>query len=164
MTALLICRKHGELLEAQVIRAGKVDDRQLYKCKECRKEIRRKNYDKNKDKILSSQKLYKKNNLQKVLEIKRISNRKYHLRNKEKRNLLSREYDKKNRLSVSIKRQVEYVYDSYAKQNIGRRFGLKQSQVSDDYAARERDVILIKRSLAILKKIINIKKDEACQK
>lgn len=59
-TIIKTCKKHGDLTIENLIKSGINNEIQQYKCKSCMKEIHRKNYEKNREKINARTSAYKK--------------------------------------------------------------------------------------------------------
>ena len=81
---LIECKKHGSLFLKNVIKSGKgrLIGEQRYKCRECMRELHKNYYQRNKDYVLNKCSDYKKNNPDKIKEI-RI---KYKEKNNDKNN------------------------------------------------------------------------------
>lgn len=84
------CVKHGKLNISQVIKAGKKNDIQTYKCSECYKTIRKNHYQKNKDKIY-------------------IKTREWKERNKARFNELNKNYKSRKKLQKEQEEEKEYI-------------------------------------------------------
>jgi transposase-like protein len=87
MNIIKICKKHGNLLVNNVIKAGlNKSSTQRYKCKLCQQEFRKSNYLKNKDKIKLKNKIWKLNNPERSKELNKRYKRKKQISFQEKIN------------------------------------------------------------------------------
>lgn len=131
---LLVCKHHGELPREKVNLSGKSrTGEQRYKCKACMKALHAKHFVKNKDKVLTKQRIYRalypekrrlsrRNWLDKIL----VTDPAYFIRLRK----MKRDPEKERiRKSKSKKKQAEIIGDSYVKQAI--RKGNKHIKAAD---------------------------------
>lgn len=130
------CKTHGELLEAQLNKCGIKNGNQRYKCKICAKAIRDKNYQKNKEKTLKKQADWRKNNKEKITEIKKLS---YH-KNKNNDN-------QKTRRKKYWAHGVGSLTDTYVRGLMHRDSNLNMRDIPDELVELKRVILKIKRQI-----------------
>jgi hypothetical protein len=90
------CVHHGDLYQEDVIKSGKKKNGdQIYKCKHCMADFHKSHYELNKIKVKMAQAVYRENNKEKYLEIKRKSFKKHGHKYLEKNNERRKLFDRK---------------------------------------------------------------------
>lgn len=98
MCKMKVCTKCGIELDVSMFgKQTKSNDRLKQKCKSCEKEIHKKYYEKNKDKILKKTNQYKKENIEKIKE----DSKKYSEKNSDKLSEYHKKYSKENADKIS---------------------------------------------------------------
>lgn len=136
-----ICKQHGNLFEKDVIKAGKnPTGGERLRCRACMKEIHRKNYLANKNKIDAKHAAYRRNNPGKVRAVKANSFRKGQKLKIEK--ALS---GKKRRSDKYNERIRETIDDKYCKDKLTRGTSLKFSDIPQALVDLKRATLMIRR-------------------
>jgi hypothetical protein len=130
------CQHHGELTRDQVVnRNKKADGTSSFRCKYCLADSHKKHYEKHKKDVLAKQKIYRKENPEKIAKIKRESRK----RNLHKhRNI----YLKKRLIWEAGQRNI--LSDGYMK-HLLRRQGIAAQFTNDSLVNFKRVQIQVKR-------------------
>ena len=140
MTEIIkVCKRHGELKREDVIKQGKNKINEArFKCKSCMKEIHHANYEKNKDKIYVRTRKWKKDNAERLNELRL----KYYWQYKEKDHEKKIERDRKyhNKSSMELN-------DVYVKHVITKRTNLKYSDIPDELVKLKRSLLEAQRKI-----------------
>ncbi len=135
------CSYHGKLADNEIIKKGKSKSGiQRYRCKICMQQLHKKNYEKNKATLKIKQAKYRAENKEKVAANKKKSRIKTFAKHKEKRNLYSQEYCKK---------QIEELGDNYIKRIFTKRTLLKTKDIPASLVEMKREVIRLKRLIKL---------------
>lgn len=152
---LKTCHKHGKLYQDDLIKSGKSrwTDEQQWKCKQCMKDMHKRNYELNKLKINLKSKHYRTKNPEKVRAIKLVSRRKKQDIENQKSRERWEKWEKRNPGKVQeMNRKVKKIAhaelnDSYIKQNIVKRTGLKHDEIPQLLVDAKRAVMMLKRQV-----------------
>lgn len=146
------CKHHGILNQKDIVKAGIAYGKQRYKCRICLKFLHKKHYENNKDVVLKKTKEYKKNHPN-WEEIKKISDAKYRINNKDSLNQAHARYRMKNldkRRAVEKDRKKVYretLADPYIKDQIAYGSNLKHSDIPQALVEFKRVVYMLKRKI-----------------
>lgn len=152
---LKTCHKHGKLYQDDVIKSGKSQwtGEQQWKCKQCMKDMHKRNYELNKLKINLKAKHYRAENPEKVRAIKLASRRKQQDIENEKSRARWGKWENKNpgkvqEMNARVKKIARAeLNDSYIKQNIVKRTGLKHDEIPQILVDAKRAVMMLKRQV-----------------
>lgn len=145
MEILKICRIHGYLTKKDVVKKGRLDTIE-YRCNLCYKEIKRKYYEKNKEKVLQKNAEYRKADPAKraAQKIKSALNNPY-----SRKKYVEKDYE-------YWKKSKENLTDMYVKRLICKRSGLKHADIPQNLIDFVRDAKMFKekiKEIRIVKKI-----------
>lgn len=133
------CKKHGELTPAKLIKKGKgKNGEQLYRCRQCMKDLHDKHYAVYKDIVLKKQKIYKEKYPEKVAASHAKSDKKYRERDRERNNEYKPEWDRK---------KTEKLADRYIKKLIVKRSGISETMVTQSMIEFKRAIVLLKNGI-----------------
>lgn len=150
------CKYHGQLTKEECIRAGKQKSGALrYRCRACMKEMHRKNYERNRDRLLQKHAVYREVNKEKISEIRkaywqkikdkpektanaRIKNKEYRQKHREKIRKRESEWKRKT---------VELLTDSYLKRLISESKGIPRAKIAREMIEAKRNELKQKRAL-----------------
>lgn len=139
-----ICKEHGPLKIDDMIKSGVQRGKQMYKCRQCVKQIHRKNYEAKKDAILKRCHEYRIANREKVLEMKRISNKKsYHV-------YKAKPSYRESQIRHGKKRVAE-LYDAYIAHMIVKNSSLRRRDIPPEMISAKREVLRMSRKLKSIK-------------
>jgi hypothetical protein len=128
------CKKHGPLTQDNLIKKGKnKSGSQAYRCKFCMRDLHKKYYIKNKEKIDEKNRLYRKKNKEQMREMRREH---YHA-TKKLNSSNKRKLDKKVN-----KKQVENLSDRYVKHLLSKNKKLKYGEVTQQLIEEKRKVLI----------------------
>lgn len=152
---LKTCHKHGKLYKDDVIKSGKSQwtGDQKWKCKQCMKEMHKRNYELNKLKINLKAKNYRAKNPEKVRSIKLASRRKKQDIENEKSRARWEKWEKENpgkvrEMNARVKKSGRAeLTDSYVKQGIVKRTGLKHHEIPQELVDAKRAIMMLKRQV-----------------
>lgn len=149
-----ICSVHGELTLAQCNKHG----RGAYRCKLCMVDVRKKYYEKHKEKVLQKINTYRKNNAEKVHGFKRA----YFLKNKEKlyaqERVRRKKYDLAHPEAERLRdrrykrKAVKELRDSYIKCKLVQDTGLSRLNIPKELIEVKRIMMIIRRRVKSIKK------------
>lgn len=148
------CRTHGELNPSHWIKSGRSKKgTQLYKCNLCLKSAHANHYARNKEKVIEKVQEYKRNNPDKIVEIRREYFQRTKDEKRPQRNLEKKRWNKKNldkrRAAQSRTRakSIALVNDSYVVQQLCRDSFLKAHQIPKELIELKRITMLVKRCI-----------------
>lgn len=145
MKIIKVCIHHGKLDITRVVRAGKKDDVQLYKCRECLRRFHANHYQNHKHEYYEKHKSYKKENREKINEWKRKYYFKYRDRDLPKKAASDKKLYHRSRNAMD---------DRYIKMLIAKHSRIPYEMIPES-------IIEFKRILLMMKKTI---KDETMKK
>lgn len=162
------CKKHGDLTQNDLIKKGIERGKQRYGCRKCQKELHHKNYDKNREKILDRNRLYRELNQEKIKVIKHNYNilnidliRKRRHENRKKYDATYRKlYKENNRLKVMhaekirMERYRKNITNSYLKNGIQwmKKGLIKFDDLPSEVIEIKRQCLFIKRKIKEIKR------------
>lgn len=153
------CSKHGKLTRADVNITGKLADGSAeFKCKKCQKELARKYYLRNADKIANKYRNTFENNPEKIREIKRKSRKrnahKHVETNKERLKIYKQNNYTEYRHKENIRRQrsIDNLYDGYVRKLLTKGNKISLADITPAMIEAKRMQVRIARS----RKKINI--------
>lgn len=136
---MMNCKHHGELTPDKLIKKGKgKKGEQLYRCRQCMKDLHDKFYEINKEIVLQKQKEYKKQYPEKIALAHAKSAKKYRDRDRERNNETKRIWDRK---------QTEMLGDRYIKKLIAKRSNISETMITQSLIECKRAIILLKKGM-----------------
>lgn len=147
-----ICKVHGKLFEADLIKKGKLKSgNQAYRCRKCMKEMHRRHYEANREKVLGSIKKYREENRERVRTWKREYDCKYRERDAEK---------KRKRQRKLYYKQREMLHDRYIRHLICKRSLLRYGDITPSLVEMKRTLIIAKKYIKNSKTKLSLKSGE----
>lgn len=143
-----VCHKHGQLGIEGVNKNGN-----KYRCKACHSDQRKAHYERNKAKVLASQKKYRAENKERVLEIRRESDRRNRHKHAEKRRLSNKKYrlnhydELRVRDRAKKRKYREELHPVYVKDKLSRGSNLSAKDIPLSLVRFKADIMKIKRSI-----------------
>lgn len=145
MTMISHCFTHGNLTIDQVIKRGKDNGIQRYRCKECYRTMRKINYENNKQAILAKNIERRKADPEKYAKIKADSRRKHIEKHREKERIRHKKLNRKARAEL---------HDWYVKKVITKRTGLRNCDIPQGLVELKRTTLKIERKIRKIKEEI----------
>lgn len=138
MTVLYVCDIHGKLTAEHVVKKGKYNGIQGYRCKECYRKMRQGLYKINREKILAKVNARRKADPEKYREIKRKSRIKNAHKHMERERIRSRK---------SGRKACRELHDWYVKKVLTKRTMLKNGDLPKELVDLKRSIIKINRKI-----------------
>ena len=145
---IMVCSEHGNLTIDQVNKNGK-----KFRCKKCHSAQKKAHYERNKAKVLAKQAAWRKENPEKVKEVKRISDAKNRHKHVDRKRITNRAARARNperyreRDREKKQRYRDELHPVYVRDKISRGTGLSASEIPHTLVEFKTQIMKIKKTI-----------------